>query len=111
MGNHFVGAIAYADDITLICPTKTSLDILTGICKLYTYEFSITFNAKKCLFLVFKGREYVEANTSICMYVNGDKIEKSECADHLGHRISTNDNESMCKFAIVSFWKYFNMFM
>ncbi len=45
------------------------------------------------------------------MYMNGDKIEKSECADHLGYRISTNDNESMCKSAIASFWKYFNMFM
>ncbi len=49
----------------------------------------------------------MEANASICMYVNGDKIEKSECTDPLGHRISTNDNES----AISSFWKYFNMFM
>ncbi len=45
------------------------------------------------------------------MCVNGDTIEKSECADHLGHRISTNDNESMCKSAIASFWKYFNMFI
>ncbi len=47
IGNHFVGAIAYVDDINLICPTKKSLDILTGICELYAYEFSITFNAKK----------------------------------------------------------------
>ncbi len=28
----------------------------------------------------------MEANASICMCVNGDKIEKSESADHLGHR-------------------------
>ncbi len=78
------------------------------MCKLYAYEFSITFNAKKSIFLVFKG---VEAIASICMYVNGDKIEKSECADHFSHRISTNDNESMSKSAIHSFWKYFIMFM
>ncbi len=78
---------------------------------LYAYEISITINAKKSIFLVFKGRECEEANASICMCVNGDKIEKSECADHLGHRISTNDNESMCKSAIASFWMYFNMFM
>ncbi len=57
MGNHFVGAIAYADDIILICHTKMSLDILTkkslniltGICEVYAYEFSITFNAKKSI--------------------------------------------------------------
>ncbi len=56
MGNHFVGAIAYADDIILICPTKKSLYIITWICKLYAYEFSITFNVKKSIFLVFKGK-------------------------------------------------------
>ncbi len=67
MGNHFVNAIAYTDDIILICPTKKSLDIQTGICELYAYEFSITFNAKKSIFLVFKGRECEEANASICM--------------------------------------------
>ncbi len=79
------------------------MNILTGICEECADEFSITFNAKKGVFLLFKGRECVEANSSICMCVNGDKIEKSECADHLGHRISTNDNESMCKAAIASF--------
>ncbi len=45
------------------------------------------------------------------MCVNGNKIEKSECADHLGHRIFTNDNESMCKPVIACFLMYFNMFM
>ncbi len=85
MGNHFMGAIAYADDINLICPTKKSLDILTGICELYAYEFSITFNAKKSIFLVFKGRKCEEAHTSICICENGDKIEKCKCTDHLGH--------------------------
>ncbi len=104
-------ALAYADDIIFFCPTENSLDILTGKCEVYVFEFSITFKAKKSIFLVFKGRECEEANASICMCVNGDTIEKSECANHIGHRISTNDNESMCKSAIASFWKYFNMFM
>ncbi len=105
MGSLFVGVIAYADDIILIClTTKKSMDILTGICEVYTDEFNTTFNAKKSIFLVFKGRECVEANTSICMCVNGDNIKKSESADHLGHRISKN-----VKSAIASFWMYFNM--
>ncbi len=65
----------------------------------------------KRVFHVVKGRECEEANAGICMCVNGDKIEKSECADHLGYPISTNDNESMYKSAIASFWKYFNLFM
>ncbi len=81
------------------------------MCEVYADEFISTFNAKKSIFLVFKGRKCVEANASICMCVTGDKIEISEFADHLGHRISINDNESMCNSAIASFWIYFNMFM
>ncbi len=65
MGNHFMGATAYADDIILTCHTKKTLDILTEKYELYTYEFSITFNAKKSIFLVFKGRDFEEANASI----------------------------------------------
>ncbi len=53
----------------------------------------------------------MEANASICMCVNGDKIKKSERADHLGHRMFANDKQSMCKSAITSFWMYFNMFI
>ncbi len=68
MGNHFMGAIAHANDIILICTTKKkSLNILTAICEVYADEFSITSNARKSIFLVFKGGECVEANSS--MYV------------------------------------------
>ncbi len=45
------------------------------------------------------------------MCVTRDQLEKIECADYFGHRISTNSKESMCKAAIPSFWMYFNMFM
>ncbi len=75
IGNHLLGANAYVDEIILICPTKKSLAVITRTCKVYSYEFSITFNARKSIFLVFK--ECVEACTSICMCVNGDNIEKS----------------------------------
>ncbi len=51
MGNHF------ADDIILTCPTKRSLHMLPEICEVYTDEFSITFNSKLSIFLVFKGKE------------------------------------------------------
>ncbi len=64
-----------------------------------------------CLCLVVIGRECVEGNASSIVGVNRGPIEKSECADHLGHRISTNDKESVCKTAIASFWMYFNMFI
>ncbi len=59
----FVGAIVYVDDIILIYPTKRRW---TGICEVDANAFSIAFNAKKRIFLVFTGIECVEANASIC---------------------------------------------
>ncbi len=78
MGDHFVGAIAYADEIILICLTKMLLDILTGICEVYADEFRITFNVRKSIFLVFKGREYVEAYASTCKYVYEWRLNREE---------------------------------
>ncbi len=56
MGNHI-----------LICPIERSLNILTGIYEVYADELSITFNAKKRIFIVIKGRKCVEANANMYM--------------------------------------------
>ena len=45
------------------------------------------------------------------MYVNGDRIVKSDCADHFGHKVSTKDKYAMCKSETGNFWKSFNMLM
>jgi len=51
-GLSFVGAIAYADDIVLICPTPMAMRKLLSICDSYASEYDITFNAQKSKFLV-----------------------------------------------------------
>ena len=32
MGNSFVGSLCYADDVTLIAPSRNAINILLGIC-------------------------------------------------------------------------------
>ena len=41
MGSRFAGALAYADDITLLAPCKSALSILVSVCEKYASEFDI----------------------------------------------------------------------
>ena len=47
MSGHFTGALAYADDITLLSPSMSELRTLSTVCEEYTTEFDVTFNGKK----------------------------------------------------------------
>jgi len=51
IGNNFVGALAYADDIVLIAPTATAMCKLLSICGEYATENCISFNASKPKYL------------------------------------------------------------
>ena len=43
----FMGALSYADDITLLSPSLRGLNEMLHICSLYADNFDITFNSKK----------------------------------------------------------------
>jgi len=47
IGNTFVGALAYADDITLLAPTQSGMRYMLRICEEYGREFCVSFNAAK----------------------------------------------------------------
>ena len=47
MGGHFTGALAYADDITLLTPSMSGLRTLSKVCEENATEFDVTFNCKK----------------------------------------------------------------
>ena len=110
IGNTFLAALAYADDVTLVCPTLKSLKLLVKICEVYADEYHVLFNGPKSKLLVFKGRDCV-LPLDVCIYVNGQRVGIELCADHLGHKVSSTDDESMLKGALSSFWRYFNNFM
>ena len=56
IGSCFAGALAYADDITLLAPCKSPLSILVSVCEKYASEFDILFNGIKSKLLFFKER-------------------------------------------------------
>ena len=47
MVSRFTGALAYADDITLLAPCKSALSILVSVCEKYASELDILFNGSK----------------------------------------------------------------
>ena len=44
MNSHFVGAVIYVDDITLLDPTRNSVMALLGVCSSYAHDRDIIFN-------------------------------------------------------------------
>ena len=107
MGGHYAGALAYADDITLISPSMTGLRKMSSICEQYASEYDILFNGSKSKLLFFKGRCCNVSTLGIV--VCGQLVEMSDTAVHLGHTITSNDRDNITKSAKSSFWKSFNI--
>ena len=42
VGCTFVGALAYADDVVLLCPTKTGLLKMLNICKHFSCKYDVS---------------------------------------------------------------------
>ncbi len=53
MGNYFVGCLAYADDLTLIAPSRKSLHTMISISEGYAADYDVIFNGPKSQFLMF----------------------------------------------------------
>ena len=54
MGCRFTGALAYADDITLLATCKSTLSIMIDVCEQYVAEFDILFNGSKINLVLLK---------------------------------------------------------
>ena len=53
IGEFFVGALAYADDIVLLAPTACAMRHLLSICDEYGSEYSMSFSTNKSKCLIF----------------------------------------------------------
>ena len=91
MGSRFVGALAYADDITLLVPCKSALSIIFSVCENYAAEYDIMFNGIKSKLLFVKGRYSVMMPSEII--VNGQIVSVSKKAVHLGYTVLTTDRD------------------
>jgi len=99
LGNNFVGALAYADDVVLVCPTPSAMRRLLSLCEYFALEYDVKFNAKKSKLLVCPPRKRNKISNQLtkrdCMlFIDGKLIEQVKSLSHLGYIIMTDLNDS-----------------
>ena len=103
----FTGALGYADDIILICPSATAMKEMIGICEGYAKDHNILFNGKKSKYLIFGEYKYNPIIT-----VNNEIVPRCDSAIHLGHLLNTkNTRNAMIEHSITEFNKSFYGFI
>ena len=90
IGNFFVGALAYADDLALLAPSASAMRTLLKICDDYSKQYSIVFNAAKsaCL-LVASSKSQQRRLQKPEFYIGGKLIDFVNEYAHLCHSVQT----------------------
>jgi hypothetical protein len=87
VGYHFVGAVAYADDLTLLCPSREGLQSMLSVCESFGKEFHVTYNANKTACIIFDKK--CHSNVPM-LSLNNQYLEWKECVIHLGNTVYYN---------------------
>jgi hypothetical protein len=87
IGKFFVGALAYADDLTLLAPTASAMRRMLAICERFADEFHVTFNVAKTKCVIFASRNsYCRSGAPIPVFkIANTAIENIQQWPHLGH--------------------------
>ncbi len=89
VGRFFAGCVAYADDVTLLCPTPQALQRLVNVCEEYGTEYNVKFNEKKTVCICFG-----QKNENVYdIKMNGKSLKWSNEVKHLGNYINSECNE------------------
>jgi len=108
VGHVYCGCIGYADDVTLLAPSKWALKKMLQICDDYAREFSMLFNPVKSKYMVFSQRR---RNTVSSVSWNEQIIEESMSEVHLGNRVGPRSHVVSVNDAVSDFYRRFNYFM
>ena len=94
MGHYFMGALCYADDLTILAPSVSSAQKLLTECEKYANEFNVKFNSSKSVLVPFN----VPDGQIIKLKLNGLDILHNDNAIHLGSHIGKDGNRNnICK--------------
>ena len=105
MGNSYVGALSYADDITLLCPSIRGLNKMLDICNSFADMYDIKFNAKKSLGIKFGGQQVM----SEVLYLGNSRIEWVSSVKHLSNYVNSDmTDKTDCDMKCSSFIGYVN---
>jgi len=83
----FVGALAYADDIVLLSPSRYALQCMLKICEDFSTRFKITFNQSKSKLLLYPFG--CDPMTNVNVTFQGKCLDIVHTEKHLGNLIGT----------------------
>ena len=91
----YAGALCYADDVTLLCPSLHGLNVMVETCVNVANDFNVTFNHKKTVALHFGKIKIISGS----VYLDGNLIKWNDSVKHLGNIISQNlSDDKDCNF-------------
>ena len=81
--NLFIACILFADDVSLVAPTRGTLQQLIDVCAKYCTKFCLKFNVRKTKVMVF-GKLSGSVSHLAKIVVNGESIEYVQSCRYLG---------------------------
>lgn len=84
--NVFIGALGYADDVTIISPSIRGLNSMLKICEEYAIEYHMIFNEKKTVAVKFGNNSATECHAVL----NGQYVPWKDAVRHLGNMVSSD---------------------
>ena len=90
VGYHYVGAIAYADDLTLLSPSRSGLQSMLSVCESYGKEFFVSFNSSKTNCIVFNKK--FDPNVPK-LFLSNQELDWNDRVNHLGNIITYHCND------------------
>ena len=82
----FIACLLFADDVSLIAPTRASLQHLLNICADYCFAFCLRFNVSKTKIMLF-GKISKSVSDCAKISLNGEEIDYVTCCKYLGFHI------------------------
>ena len=68
IGENYVGGVAYADDVTLISPTRYGIQKMLDVCTTFARQNGLIFNSKKSMVTVFtSNRRLIGGNPDLIL--------------------------------------------
>jgi hypothetical protein len=106
IGNVFAGVFGYADDLSLLAPTKHALKVMLQICTDFSKEYSVLFNPTKSKFIIF-GANGCNAAGSITF--EGKELHSVSKDIHLGNVFGPNANKDVIAKCKAEFYQRVNL--
>ena len=85
-----MGALAYADDVTLLGDSRAGLQKHVSVCENFGILYHVKFNSKKTVCIAFNQQENIKRNISVCDAF----VPWSNRANHLGNTLVNNLDDS-----------------